>query len=51
MMRYTLHAQPAPPIREPAPDVLPLPVEPDRGPGPEPVPEDPEREQIIDPPP
>jgi hypothetical protein len=45
----TLHANPIPPIREPAPDVLPLPVEPDKGPVPEPLPEDPEREKVIDP--
>ena len=50
MRLLSLHRIHTPPVREPAPDVVPLPVDPDKGPVPDPLPEDPEREKVMDPP-
>jgi hypothetical protein len=45
----TLYGNHGAPVREPPPDGVPLPVEPDKGPVPDPLPEDPEQEKVIHP--
>ncbi len=49
MTSFTEPKSHAPPKRDPDPDVLPLPVEPDRGPAPELPPEDPGHDGVMPP--
>ena len=49
MSRLTLQKNHVLPLREPAPDVLPLPVDPDKGPTPDLLPDEPERDGVTQP--
>jgi hypothetical protein len=49
MMRITPEENHVPPTREPAPDVLPLPVDPDKDPTPDLLPDDPDRDGVTQP--
>ncbi len=49
MTHYPLPTNHVPPGREPAPDVLPLPVDPDKGPTPDLLPDDPGRDGVTQP--
>ena len=49
MTRLTLQKNHVPPTREPAPGVLPLPVDPDKGPTPDLLPDDPDRDGVTQP--
>ncbi len=49
MTRLTLQKNHAPPTHEPAPDVLPLPVDPDQGHTPDLLPVDPDRDGVTQP--
>lgn len=49
MTRFTGPRTHTPPLPETAPDVMPMPVEPDRGPTPELLPDDPGRDGVTQP--
>lgn len=49
MTRFARPTTHTPPLPEPAPDVMPLPVDPDRGPTPELLPDDPGRDGVTQP--
>jgi hypothetical protein len=49
MTRFPLPTNHVPPGHEPAPDVLPLPVDPDKGPTPDLLPDDPGRDGVTQP--
>ena len=49
MSRLTLKKNHVLPTREPAPDVLPLPVDPDKGPTPDLQPDEPDRDGVTQP--
>ena len=49
MTRLSLPTHHVPPGREPFPDMVPLPVEPDKGPTPDLLPDDPGRDGVTQP--
>jgi hypothetical protein len=49
MTRLSLQINHMPPMHEPPPDVLPLPVDPDKGPVPDLLPDDPSRDGVTQP--
>ncbi len=49
MTRFAMQRSHVPPSPEPAPDVLPLPVDPDKGPTPDLLPDDPDRDGVTHP--
>lgn len=49
MARLTLQKNHGTPAHEPVPDVLPLPVDPDKGPTPDLLPDDPDRDGVTQP--
>ena len=49
MMRITPEENHVPPTREPAPDVLPLPLDPEKDPTPDLLPDDPDRDGVTQP--
>lgn len=49
MTRLSLEINHMPPMHEPPPDVLPLPVDPDKGPVPDLLPDDPSRDGVTQP--
>lgn len=49
MRRSILPVTHTPPVREPVPDVVPLPLDPDRNPTPDLLPDDPERDGVTQP--